>query len=184
MLRSGQAEALRASIASGDIVNAGEAYTRDWDPDLARAATVSFLAAADNHVGGVLAQNDGMAGGVISALATIQLAGKVAVSGQDADAEALHAVALGTQTVDVWKDTRALGAAAGNAAAQLCAKRTADGVDGTTPYTTPSGKAVRAIFIPPVPITRANLDVVFDAGWITAAEVCAGIAPGTVAACK
>jgi D-xylose transport system substrate-binding protein len=183
LLRSGQAEVLSASIASGDIVNGGETYTRDWDPDLARTATLAFLGATSNHVGGVLAQNDGMAGGVIAALASVQLAGMAAVSGQDADAESLRAVAFGTQTVDVWKDTRALGAAAGDAAVELCAGRTTDRVDGTTPFTTPSGNVVHAIFIPPVAITRANLDVVVEADWISAAELCAGVAPGSVAAC-
>ena len=58
-----------------------------------------------------------MAGGVVAALAAQGLAGKVPVSGQDGDAAALNRVALGTQTVDVWKDARALGTAAGEAAA-------------------------------------------------------------------
>ena len=183
LLRAGQAEVLAASIASGAIVNAGETYNRDWDPDLARAATAAFLAKANNHVAGVLAENDGMAGGVISALATVHLDGKTAVSGQDAAGDALRAVALGTLTVDVWKDARALGAAAGDAAIQLCTRRSADGVNGTAPFTTPSGKVVRAIIMPPVAITRDNLDVVVKSGWISKAELCDGIAPGTVAAC-
>ena len=44
------------------------------------------------------------------------LAGKVPVSGQDGDQAALNRVALGTQTVDVWKDARELGKTAGEAA--------------------------------------------------------------------
>ena len=65
-------------------------------------------------------ENDGMAGGVIAALTAQGLAGKVPVSGQDGDPAALNRVALGTQTVDVWKDARLLGKAAGEAALQLC----------------------------------------------------------------
>ena len=57
-----------------------------------------------------------MAGGVIAALEAQGLAGKVPVSGQDGDHAALNRVALGTQTVDVWKDARELGKAAGEAA--------------------------------------------------------------------
>ena len=184
LLRSGQAEVLSASIASGAIVNAGETFNHDWDPDLARVATVAFLAATGNHVAGVLAENDGMAAGVIAALAPVHLAGTTAVSGQDGAGDALRAVALGTQTVDVWKDTRALGVAAGDAAIQLCAGQSADGVDGTTPFTTPSGTVVRAIFMPPVAITRANLEVVVKAGWISTADLCGGIPSGSVTACK
>ena len=54
-----------------------------------------------------------MAGGVVSALEAQGLAGQVAVSGQDGDLAALNRVALGTQTVSVWKDARLLGQAAG-----------------------------------------------------------------------
>ena len=61
-----------------------------------------------------------MAGGVVAALQAQGLAGKVPVSGQDGDTAALNRVALGTQTVDVWKDARLLGKPAGQAAVQLC----------------------------------------------------------------
>ena len=61
-----------------------------------------------------------MAGGAVAALQAQGLAGKVPVSGQDGDQAALNRVALGTQTVDVWKDARLLGDAAGKAALQLC----------------------------------------------------------------
>ena len=64
----------------------------------------------------MLSENDGMAGGVVAALEAQGLAGKVPVSGQDGDQAALNRVALGTQTVDVWKDARELGKAAGEAA--------------------------------------------------------------------
>ena len=51
----------------------------------------------------------------------------VPVSGQDGDKAALNRVALGTQTVSVWKDSRALGKAAGEAAVAI-----AEGADPTT----------------------------------------------------
>ena len=79
-----------------------------------------FLTAADNKVDAVLSENDGMAGGVVAALEAQGLAGKVPVSGQDGDQAALNRVALGTQTLSVWKDARELGKAAGEAAIQLC----------------------------------------------------------------
>ena len=63
-------------------------------------------------------------GGVVAALEAQGLAGSVPVSGQDGDKAALNRVALGTQTVSVWKDSRALGKAAGEAAVAI-----ADGAD-------------------------------------------------------
>ena len=96
----------------------------------------------DNKVDAVLSENDGMAGGVVAALEAQGLAGKVPVSGQDGDQAALNRVALGTQTVDVWKDARLLGKTAGEAAVQLCKDKDVAKVSGTAPFTTPGGNDV------------------------------------------
>ena len=127
-LRSGMDEVIRHAVDSGDIKIVGETYTDNWDPAKAQTSMEQFLTAENNKVDAVLAENDGMAGGVIAALDAQGLAGKVPVSGQDGDLAALNRVALGTQTVDVWKDARELGKAAGEAAIQLCAD--ADTVEG------------------------------------------------------
>ena len=73
----------------------------------------------------------------MAALEAQGLAGKVPVSGQDGDQAALNRVALGTQTVDVWKDARALGKTAGEAAIQLCKDKDLTKVSGTAPFDTP-----------------------------------------------
>jgi D-xylose transport system substrate-binding protein len=131
----------------------------------------------------VLSENDGMAGGVIAALEAQGLAGQIPVSGQDGDQSALNRVALGTQTVDVWKDARELGTAAGEAAIALCADPDVGSVAGTAPFTTPGGVEVSSILLTPIAITQDNLDVVLDAGWIDEAALCAGVEAGSVAAC-
>ena len=115
----GQQEVLQAALDSGAIVNVGETYTDNWDPAVAQTNMEQFLTQNNNNVDAVVASNDGTAGGVITALAAQGLAGIVPVSGQDGDAAALNRVALGTQTVSVWKDARELGKKAGEAAVVL-----------------------------------------------------------------
>ena len=88
-----------------------------------------------------------MAGGVVAALEAQGLAGKVPVSGQDGDQAALNRVALGTQTVDVWKDARELGKAAGEAAIQLCKDKDITKVTGTAPFTTAGGIEMTSILL-------------------------------------
>ena len=110
----------------GDIKIVGETYTDNWDPANAQTEMEQFLTANSNKVDAVLSENDGMAGGVIAALKAQGLAGKVPVSGQDGDAAALNNVALGNQTVDVWKDARILGKTAGEAAVAALPGTTAD----------------------------------------------------------
>ena len=68
-----------------------------------------ILTKNDNKVDAVVASNDGTGGGVVAALSAQGLAGTVPVSGQDGDKAALNRIALGTQTVSVWKDARELG---------------------------------------------------------------------------
>ena len=119
-----------------------------------------FLTDNNNEVDAVLSENDGMAGGVVAALEAQGLAGQIPVSGQDGDLAALNRVALGTQTVSVWKDARELGTAAGEAAVALCANPDVAAVAGTAPFTTPEGNEVTSILLEPIPITQDNLDVV------------------------
>jgi D-xylose transport system substrate-binding protein len=128
-----------------------------------------------------------MAGGVIAALKSQGLAGKVPVSGQDGDAAALNRIALGTQTVDVWKDARLLGDAAGTAAAELCAKTTMDKITTTEGnsaiFPTPGGNKINSILIQPQAITKDNLQVVLDAKWIDKATLCKDVTAGSVTGC-
>src|SRR5690606_12797703 len=122
-------------------------------------------------------------GGAVAALQAQGLAGTVPVSGQDGDHAALNRIALGTQTVSVWKDARELGKAAAEIASALADGTALDGVDGTVKFTTPGGIEMNSLFLTPVPITRDNLDVVIDAGWVAKDVVCQGVAAGSVAAC-
>ncbi len=183
-LRGGQQEILDAAIKSGDIKNVGESYTDNWDPANAQKEMEQFLTANNNKVDAVVASNDGMAGGVVAALAAQGLAGQVPVSGQDGDHAALNRVALGTQTVSVWKDARALGKAAGEIAVQLGAGTALDKVKGAVVFSDgPKKVPMNSILLAPVPVTADNLNVVVDAGWITKDEVCKGVPAGKVKVC-
>jgi D-xylose transport system substrate-binding protein len=124
-----------------------------------------------------------MAGGVVAALEAQGLAGQVAVSGQDGDLAALNRVALGSQTVSVWKDARELGTAAGEAAVLLAQGAALGEVPGTVIFDSPGGNQMTSILLTPIAITPDNLDIVVDAGWIGEAELCQGVDPGSVAVC-
>ena len=182
-LRSGMEQVIGAAVKSGAIKIVGETYTDNWDPAKAQTNMEQILTANQNKVDAVLSENDGMAGGVIAALTAQGLAGKIPVSGQDGDKAALNRVALGTQTVDVWKDARMLGKTAGEAAIQLCNNADPSKVKGTAAFKTPGGNTLSSILLTPNPITKDNLKEVLDAGWITKADLCQGVAAGKVTAC-
>jgi D-xylose transport system substrate-binding protein len=183
-LREGIEEVIGAAVKSGDIKIVGESYTDNWDPANAQKEMEQFLTVNNNNVDAVVCENDGMAGGVVAALAAQGMAGQVPVSGQDGDHAALNRVALGTQTVSVWKDSRLLGKAAGEAAVALASGKSMDEIPNSVMFNGgPKGVNMHSLFLAPNPITRANLSDVIDAGWITKAEVCQGVKPGTVDVC-
>jgi D-xylose transport system substrate-binding protein len=182
-LRGGYDQVIGDAVKSGAIKIVGETYTDNWDPSKAQTEMEQFLTANQDKVDAVLSENDGMAGGVVAALTARGLAGKVPVSGQDGDKAALNRVALGTQTVDVWKDARLLGKTAGDAAMQLCKNSDPSKVSGTATFKTPGGNSLSSILLTPNPITKDNLNDVLSAGWITKADLCQGVAPGKVSAC-
>jgi D-xylose transport system substrate-binding protein len=183
-LRGGYDKVIASAVSSGAIKIVGETYTDNWDPSKAQTEMEQFLTANQNKVDAVLSENDGMAGGVVAALTAQGLAGKVPVSGQDGDAAALNRIALGTQTVDVWKDARLLGKSAGDAAMQLCKSSDPSKVSGTAVFKTPGGNSINSILLQPDPITTSNLNDVLSAGWITKADLCKGVPAGKAAACN
>ncbi|MCD7110858.1 D-xylose ABC transporter substrate-binding protein [Rhizobium sp. DKSPLA3] len=184
-LFSGQVEVLKAAMDAGKIKNVGEAYTDGWKPELAQKNMEQFLTAADNKVDAVVASNDGTAGGAIAALDAQGLAGSVPVSGQDADKAALNRVALGTQTVSVWKDSRVLGKRAAEIAVELANGKKMDAIaDVQTFEGGPKKVAMKSVFLSPMPITKDNLNAVIDAKWISKEEACQGVKAGAVAACN
>jgi D-xylose transport system substrate-binding protein len=183
-LFEGIMEVLKPAIDDGKIKNVCETFTDGWKPDNAQKNMEQCLTVNGNKINAVVSENDGMATGVVAALTAQGLAGTVPVSGQDGDHAALNRVALGTQAVSVWKDARALGKVAAEAAVAIAGGADPASLSGVTKFAGGKNKIeVNAILLTPNPITREKLGEVIDAGWITKEKACAGVAAGTVAAC-
>jgi D-xylose transport system substrate-binding protein len=176
-LRAGQQEVLQSAIDSGAITIVAEAYTDGWLPANAQRNMEQILTANDNMVDAVVASNDGTAGGAVAAL-TAQGMDGIPVSGQDGDHAALNRVAMGSQTVSVWKDSRDLGTAAAEIAVAMAGGAAMADIEGAQEWTSPAGTTMTAMFLAPVPITADNLSVVTDAGWITVETLCQGVSGG------
>src|SRR5262249_48245807 len=91
---------------------------------------------------------------------------------------------LGTQTVSVWKDSRLLGRTAGESAMALAKGTKGAALPGVRTWADgPRKVPMTAILLTPVPITKHNLDVVIQAGWVSRDVVCRGGKRGTVKPC-
>jgi len=152
-LHDAQVNVLQPYIERGDIKVIADGYTKDWLPSEGYLLMLKAIDSSQGTIAAVLASNDGLAGGAIQALREHSLAGKVAVSGQDADLAALICIAQGTQTMTVYKPVTN---EAGRAAEE--AVRLANGEKTRANRVVNNGKMdVPAILLKPIVVTRDNI---------------------------
>jgi len=152
MFNAGAMKAMDPYIKKGDIKILGEQSVRDWLPSNALTITENVLTQFQNKIDGVLAPNDGTAGGVIQALAGQKLAGKVPVTGQDAELAACKRIIAGTQLMTVYKSLRKL--------ATESAKMTVALIKGEPlPHPTIKVEGVDTMQLDPIVITKENIDL-------------------------
>lgn len=174
-VHAGQLDVLQEAIDAGRIQVVGDQFVDDWLPELAQRIMEQILTATDDGVDAVVCSNDGMAGGVSAALRAQGLAG-LPLSGQDGDRAALARVANGRQSVSVWKDARSLGRVAARVALALAAGRPASDIEGVRPWAGgPRAVSVPSLLLEPIAITRDNLEIVLEAGWVSRAALCADV---------
>lgn len=174
LLHEGQMNILKPAVDRGDVKIVADQYAKEWQASAALNIVENALTRANNQVDAVVASNDGTARGVVQALQGQNLAGKVLVSGQDADLASLKLIVEGTQTMTVYKSIQPLANGAVDAAIKL-----ARGEQVTTTDTIDNGfKKVPAILLEPVAVDRNNLlDTVVKDGYHKLEEICAGLPP-------
>jgi D-xylose transport system substrate-binding protein len=118
--------------------------------------TEAALKKARDQVVAIVASNDITAGGAIKALEARGLTGKVLVSGQDANLDAVRRIVQGTQAMTVYKPLSPLARGAAQAAVQMAK---GEKVEGTS--TVDNGmKQVQALLLNPIPIHKGLIDQV------------------------
>jgi len=167
MLREGQLKVLKPAIDRGDVKIVGQQWVPEWSAATALRITEDALTANNNKIDAIVASNDGTAGGAIQALAAQHLAGKVPVSGQDADLAAVKRVIAGTQTMTVYKPLKLI--------ASQAAQLSVDLAKGNKPAFNAKydngKKQVDTVLLQPTLLTKANADVVIKDGFYTQAQL-------------
>lgn len=156
LIREGQMSALEDAVKRGDIKIVADPWTPDWRADEAMTLTEAALKKARDQVVAIVASNDITAGGAIKALEARGLTGKVLVSGQDANLDAVRRIVQGTQAMTVYKPLSPLARGAAQAAVQMAK---GEKVEGTS--TVDNGmKQVQALLLNPIPIHKGLIDQV------------------------
>ena len=154
LFRQGQMNVLQPAIDRGDVKVITDQWAKDWLASEALRICEDALTKSNRDVAAVVASNDATAGGAISALETAGVAGKVLVSGQDADLAGLQRIVAGKQSMTVYKPVHLLARRAAEAAVAL-----AKGEKVDAPARINNGKVdVPSILLEPVVVDKANID--------------------------
>ena len=167
MLREGQLKVLKPLVDKGDIKVVGQQWVKDWSASEAMSIVENALTANGNKIDAVVASNDATAGGAIQALASQKLAGKVPVSGQDADLAAVRRVIAGTQAMTVYKPLKQIATSAAQLSVQL--------VRGEKPafnaQINNGFKPVSTVLLKPILLNKQNVDMLVKDGFYTQAQL-------------
>lgn len=153
--------------------------TGEWKPEVATRVFNAFIQ-KNKDINAVMVANDTMAAAVIARLQDLNLAGKVAVSGQDAQASGLQYIMSGQQCFTIYKPSSGEAIPAIAAAAKLANGELPD-TNGVTIEDPVTHKKVPAILAAPQVITKANVAKPINDGYTAKSQTCTG---KYVALCK
>lgn len=153
LFKQGQDNVLKPLIEAGRIEVVFEDWAEDWKPENAKKITNAAITKAGQGIDAILASNDGTAGGAIQALIEEGMAGKVIVTGQDADLAGCQRIVAGTQTMTVYKPLKVLATQAAELAVKLASRKPIIAKEESD-----NGKVkVPSVFLPIIAVTQDNL---------------------------
>lgn len=154
LFRKGQMNILQPFVDKGDIKIVSDQWAKDWQAVEALKIMENALTRTGNKVDAVVASNDGVAGGAIQALGEQKLAGKVPVSGQDAELAACQRIVAGTQSMTVYKPIKILAYKAAEVAVMMAKKQQL--TDPTRPVNN-GKKDIPSILLEPIQVDKDNM---------------------------
>jgi D-xylose transport system substrate-binding protein len=172
LFKQGYDSVLKPLYSSGKATKAADQSVPDWDNQKALTIFEQMLAKTNNKIDGVLAANDGLGNSAISALKARKLK-QLPVTGQDATPQGIQNILSGDQCMTVYKAVKKEADAASKLAIALATGKQPEAglVNGKTNDT---ARDVPSVLLTPQAITKDNIKVVFDDGFLKPSDVCVG----------
>ncbi|MER7717927.1 sugar ABC transporter substrate-binding protein [Streptomyces flaveolus] len=162
------------SVLDGKVKIGREYDTKEWKPENANANMEGAISAlGKDKIVGVYSANDGMAGGIITALKAAGIS-NIPVTGQDAELAGVQRILTGEQYMSVYKSYPQEAAVAGEMAVALAQGKSLDSI-ATSKADSATTKGVPTVLVPVVSLTKDNInETVIKEGFYTLDEICAG----------
>jgi D-xylose transport system substrate-binding protein len=172
LFKQGYDSVLKPLYGSGKATKVADQSVPDWDNQKALTIFEQMLQKSNNKIDGVLAANDGLGNSAISAIKARKLK-QLPVTGQDATPQGIQNILSGDQCMTVYKAVKKEADAASKLAIALATGKQPEAglVNGKTNDT---ARDVPSVLLTPQAITKDNIKVVFDDGFLKPSEVCVG----------
>lgn len=158
LFKEGAMKYIQPLVDKGDVKIVMEQFIKDWQPAEALKVVENALTANNNKIDGILSPNDSLAGAAIQALAAQGLAGKVPVTGGDAELAAARRIVEGTQIMTAYRDLLIMDQKAIEIAIKLA--KGEDISNDATETINNNYKDVPAILLAPIVVDKNNIDEV------------------------
>ncbi|MFF9485303.1 sugar ABC transporter substrate-binding protein [Streptomyces sp. NPDC014676] len=161
------------SVLDGKVKVGREYDTKEWKPENANSNMEGAISAiGKKKIVGVYSANDGMAGGIITALKAAGI-DNIPVTGQDAELAGVQRIVTGEQYMSVYKPYPQEADVAAEMAVLLAQGKSLDSL-AKDKVDSPTTKGVPSVLVPVVSLTKDNInDTVVKDGIYTVQEICA-----------
>ncbi len=168
LLRLGQMNILQPLVDKGNIEIVFNQFTKSWSIHEGYEIANKYLDSVP-ELDAIIASNDALASGAITALKEHNMDGKVLVAGMDADAEAIRNIVAGNQTITIYKPIESLAFAAADAAIKISKGIAPSNMN----ITVNNGKRlVPAILLPSQIVNKQNIEMtVISEGFLSEEEI-------------
>ncbi|MFC5724351.1 substrate-binding domain-containing protein [Streptomyces gamaensis] len=161
------------AVLDGKVRIGKEYDTKEWKPENANENMKGAISSlGKDRIIGVYSANDGMAGGIITALKSAGYDRLPPVTGQDAELSAVQRILTGDQYMSVYKPYKPEADAAASLAVALARGTSLDAVAGST-VDSASEKRIPAVIVTPFALTKGDIaQYVGKEGFFTFGEIC------------
>ncbi|RCW34514.1 substrate-binding domain-containing protein [Marinilabilia salmonicolor] len=162
---------LKPHIDAGKINILYKTYIENWNPDHAAHELNQFMKANPEPIDAIISGFDGLSVACIDVLEKYDLAGKVIVTGQDAQIESCRRIVEGTQHMTMYHPLKEIAYKAAEVAVDILNGEKLDKKHEIS-YSNNGFKDVPTIQISSIPVTKKNIDeVLIESGFYTREEI-------------
>jgi D-xylose transport system substrate-binding protein len=153
-MNNGVNKVLKQSIESQKINIIYSAWIENWSSINAQYYIEKIIEFSGNKIDGIVAANDGIAGGVAKILKERGMEGQITLTGQDGDIDACSRILKGEQSMTVYKSSKLIAHATADLAFRVAKHERTEGLT----YRFNGRLDVPSLLLDPISVDKSNME--------------------------